>query len=169
MNIFLDYIPYIIIFYIIVYFNFVGELIGCSLQNQLHNNYLLKHIIGVMGMYMFLNITKSHQPPIKSLLISIPMYLLFLMNTRGDYHYIIINFVLLFIIYYIDSIRIYNFEYKIIDDTKNKLYIKIEKILFIIVIIISIIGFINHYYNIINKHKYKWSWNKFLSGKHIKC
>jgi len=169
MNIFLDYIPYIIVFYIIVYFNFVGELIGCSLQNQLHNNYLLKHIIGIIGMYMFLNITKSHQPPFRSLLISIPMYLLFLVNTRGYYHTIIINFILLFVLYYIETLRLYNLEYNDLSDKNNDIYIKIEKILFLIVIIISIIGFINHYINVKKNHKKDWNWKKFLSGKHIKC
>lgn len=169
-NTFLDYIPLLILFYVIVYFNFTAELLGCSLQKLLSSNYLLKHLIGIMGMYLFINITKENQPPLKSLIMTLPMYSLFLINSRGYYSTIIINFILLFILYYIDTHRIYNLNNNELSEENNKKYIITEFIIFCIIIFISIIGFIKHIYNVKSNYKIKnWSWKKFILGKHIHC
>ena len=168
-ELFLDYIPFLVLFYIIVYFNFTAELLGCSLQKILSNNYLLKHLIGIMGMYLFINITKEDQTPIKSLIMTLPMYLLFIINSRGNYISIIINFILLFILYFIDTHRIYQLNNKHLSEEKNNNYIIIEFIIFCIILCISIIGFIDHIYNINSNNNIKWSWKKFILNKNIKC
>tara|TARA_A100001015_G_scaffold318043_1_gene436690 strand:+ start:3502 stop:3960 length:459 start_codon:yes stop_codon:yes gene_type:complete len=144
------------------------KLLGCSIINVLDNNYLLNHLIGIFALYMFNMISNNNQPPIISLLISIPMYLLFLINTRGNYIFIISNIIIIMSLYTIDKTRLYNLENNKLSEKTNRIIKNIEVILIGIFILISIFGFI--YYIIdLNKNNKNWTFIKFYKNKNTRC
>tara|TARA_B100001094_G_C17976641_1_gene693128 strand:+ start:164 stop:673 length:510 start_codon:yes stop_codon:yes gene_type:complete len=163
----INYFPYMALFFM---YSFVDlkKLLGCSIKKTLDNNYLLNHLIGIFALYMFTMISNSNQPPIISLLISIPMYLLFLINTRGNYMFIIPNIIIIMSLYTIDKTRIYNLENNKISENTNKIIKNIEVMLFSIFILISIIGFIYYIINL-NKNNKNWTFINFYKNKNTRC
>ena len=163
----INYFPYMALFFMYAFVD-LKKLLGCSIINILDNNYLLNHLIGIFALYMFTMISNTNQPPIISLLISIPMYLLFLINTRGNYIFIIPNIIIIMSLYTIDKTRLYNLENNKLSKKTNRIIKDIEVILFSIFILISIIGFI--YYIIdLNKNNKNWTFIKFYKNKNTRC
>ena len=164
-----NYVPYIAIFYFIIFFNYINDVLGCSIKKNLSNNYLLKHLITFLGLFIFIAIDNEKHPPLTSLLITIPLYILFLINTRGNYIFIIVNLLLTFILFLIEKSRIYYLnDKKILNDEDNDKLKKIEIIIFVIIIIISFIGYYNYIIDL-RKSNINFTFKKFFTGKIKKC
>ena len=164
-----NYVPYIAIFYFIIFFNYINDVLGCSIKKKLSNNYLLKHLITFLGLFVFIAIDNDRHPPLVSLLMSVPLYLLFLINTRGNYTFIIINLLLTFILFLIEKTRTYYLNHKktLNNDDDNKIK-KIEMIIFSVIVILSFMGYYNYIFNL-KKSNTNFTLKKFFTGKIKKC
>jgi len=163
---FINYYPYMALFFMYAFID-LNSILGVSIKKILQSNILLTYFIGFIGMYMFTMLSNHNQPPLLSLLLTIPAYCLFLINTRLNYIYIIPNIIIIMIIFTIDKTRLYDLENDYITDINSDKLEYIENILFIIFLLITFIGFINYYYFILKKNN-KWSWKKFINNSQYK-
>lgn len=75
----------VFILYLMVSFNFIPEIFGCEMQNLLKSNYVIKHIVGLLTVFFFINVTTGSLQvnPGYKLLFSIIMYLVFAFSNKS--------------------------------------------------------------------------------------
>jgi hypothetical protein len=99
-------IPGIFLFYMIVFCNFLPELVGCKLQVLLKKSMFAKHVLGFFILF-FLVVYVS--PPSKlntfyqNILTSLAVYVLFLMTTRTYWPFMLIILFLVSVMYIMQS------------------------------------------------------------------
>ena len=148
------------ILYLMVSSNYLGNLFGCRIQNELNTNMWLKHILGFLTMYFFVSLvdTSKYSPQLK-LFFALLTYLAFMMSTKMNVKsfYIFITMIgLVYVLYIIKDT---------ITDQKILEYIDyFQLVLMVAAIIVLIIGFI--YYMGEKKIEYKddYAFSKFLIG-----
>ena len=148
------------IFYLLISSNFIGELYNVKLQEILHNNLYIKHILGYITLLtaiIFVNTKKNNL--LQDIRNSLVIYILFIMSTKNNPRYFLLSFLSIFIAYIIDKInQIY------IKDKKTKKSIK-ELVQYLVSfgLIITIYGFIKAY--IKKQKKYGFNLHKFIFTK----
>ena len=156
---------------------YIVEIIGCGAQQLLSNNMLVKHIILFLLIYFTIDYSYSNSEhiisPSDNLQISFFIFILFVMFSRMNLFFTIIVFLLLCIIYILESYINY---YKKID-SKNKKNLNnnlIKKITIIrdyliyISLGILLLGFILYYIKQRKDHKSNWYIYTFIFGNR-KC
>lgn len=147
------------VLYLMISSNYLGNLFGCRIQNELNRNMLLKHILGFLTLYFFVSIVDpaKYSPQFK-LAVSAAIYFAFMMSTKMNVKsfYILISLIgSVYVLY-------------IIKDTFNEKWHKyidyLQFVLMIAAIITLIVGFI--YYMGEKKMEYKdeYAFSKFLVG-----
>jgi len=165
------YISYTFLIFTIITSSGSIVLLSCKMQEFIKNNFYFKNIINFLMIFAIVmteglnNDTFSKNTnPFNAILITILIYITFIIFSKMKLEYSICVFSILFILYFITS-------YKNNLKLNNILSINIENyinnftfVLFILLIIISIIGFIKYYIYKKNKHKDKFNFIKFLFG-----
>ena len=54
---------YLVLFYLIIGFNYVGETLGCSIQRAFQQNLVFKHVVNFVGLFVFATVTGDRQNP----------------------------------------------------------------------------------------------------------
>ena len=161
---------------------YVVQLVPCNLQRVLDNNIYLKHFVCLLTLIFLVNITDPAEKDVRLtriILKSIILYIFFIFIIKTNYNFFIAIMVLLGIIYLIELKK---FEYD--DDIKNlendkksnsseiitlkrnkDLLIKIQNIIFGIIIIFIIIGFLSYLGEKKNQYKNNFDFYTFLIGK----
>lgn len=148
----------LLLFYIIISGNFLGELLSCDLR-RLFNNRIIKHILGIITLFISVTYTNKINNIKRDIIVTFILYLLFITTTKTK---LIFSVPLLISLLIIDIFG----EYK---KVKNKEKTRKAKIYvtgtFFIINVISII-----YYLILKKQKYKdkFSLTTFFIG-HNQC
>lgn len=142
----------IFIFTLIISGNFLAELFPCKIQNYLVNNIYLKHFFGFFTLFFFGIIVFPELANLSGMVSSIVLYLAFLITAKTNY----ICWIIIFMAYafvYTCHIIIKDLQTKI-DSKKTSVkkkqtlenYIsnmrKIEEVLTIIIMIVTLIGFL---------------------------
>tara|TARA_B100000427_G_C15390357_1_gene543027 strand:- start:210 stop:785 length:576 start_codon:yes stop_codon:yes gene_type:complete len=157
----------IFILYLIIAGNYTGELFGCRLQEIFTEIAYVKHIIAFLSLHYFVNLTTpTKTDPVKTLIKSFVMYLLFMVTRNVSIGYTIIFLLSMFVIKFLEDYKSYH--YKSLEDNKEKLE-KIENTQYylnIIIYLVIFIGFIRYTINHINTTK-QWSWESYLLGPDI--
>ena len=140
--------------------NFVAEMMGCKTRKLLSNNMVVKHIITFVILYFALDFTSSDiVNPTDNLILSVKIYILFVMFTRMDLKITIATFILLAITYkmnaYINYYKLTKKEYKHL--------IKIRKYLYNIIVGVLVTGFILYIHKKYTTNK-NFSLYKFFVG-----
>jgi|688.fasta_scaffold631511_1 hypothetical protein len=157
---------FLISFYLLIFCNFLPDILGCRLKTLLHTNIYIKHIIAYIILLFLIILTNeefSNRHILELIPLSIIIYIWFIITTRTNIYIIIIILVLLLIIAYLD-IKIK----KETNELKIKDYKYYQIVLLVITIIISIIGFIDYFIYTYNEKMHKFNFNKFVFGS-IKC
>lgn len=139
----------LLIFYLTISTNFIGELYNKELLVLLKNNYTLKHILGFLTLITGIVVVTNDGDFWEIIKISSIIYILFLMSTKISPKYMFSSLILILIIYLINKIKSKNLSIQ-----KKKELNNLEIFLSICAIIIIIYRFIFTYYIYINKYKY---------------
>ena len=151
-------------FYLLVFCNFIYEILGCQLKRTLKSNIYIKHFIAFILLIFLIILTNedyASKHPIEILLIGIIVYIWFIITTRTNIYVIIMILLLLLIIYYLEV------KIKYDNNNKNKL-IYIQHIILGITLIITLLGFIQYTIRIYNEKKNNFDLKTFIFGK-ISC
>lgn len=156
-------------FYMLMFANYSGQLIGCKLQNKLNNSILAKHAVGILMMLFFVVIVTtnwSQQGIGKMLLLTIALYIWFLVTTRCHTWTVIIVLCTVLAAYMISN-YVENNKDKMSEETK-KSYKKLVNILTFLSVAITIFGF--GLYLVEKRYEYSenFSWYQFIVGD-VKC
>jgi hypothetical protein len=154
------------------------------MQKFLTNNFIGRHIIGIVMVFVFImleggwSLQKKDDKEsennwstgnvIDSLIISIGIYVIFLISSKSQLIPNIIFYVLLFILYAINTQRSFWLSRNKITEDTNTNIIHVEIGLFITILGTLCYGFID--YILYQKQNYKnnFSWSTFILGK-TKC
>ena len=154
------------ILYLLIFGNYLQDLLGCRVQKLLSKNTLFKHFIAFFTIYFFIIFSDMEvldDTPSKTLLYTILLYIWFLFTLKNN---IICYFMILFLIFLIFLIEREK-RHSILKNNKKK-QLKLElaiKIITLFAIIITIIGFILYFFEKKNKFKNKKNYLKFILGK----
>jgi len=136
-------------------FGYLSLMLNCDLQRFLKESDIIRHIMGYLAFYLLFTSLDSNntQSVSKTLLKTFIVYTLFILATKANWPYLLVNIILLLTDQMIKNHIIY-LEKKCVDDNNckiPKIYYKIRQILFWVILIIIFIGFIHYTYNKINE------------------
>jgi hypothetical protein len=144
------------------YGNFVADTVGCNTQKFLSENILAKQFIIIMIIYFSINFTSdSDINPSINIIKALVVWCGFLMFNKMNLGFTIIAFLLLVSVYIIDN---YTQYYKLQKHNTDKLE-KIQKSIYISIIVLTILGFLIYLSNKYIEYKDVWSNVDFIFGK----
>ena len=85
-------------FYLLVFCNFIPEIIACRLQTELKNNMIVKHILGFVLLFFLIvlvNPQNADQKLKQNFIYAVLVYAWFFITIRNPYSFIIITLILL--------------------------------------------------------------------------
>ncbi len=151
--------------YLLIFCNFTKETIGCRLSNVLDNNIYAKHLMTFLLLYFLVILTDSKNTE-NSILLNLGwtvlIYLIFIVTTRVSFPIMIILLILMMVSYILGNIAKKKLEEKK-DDEYKKLKLA-QNIIFILLIIITSIGFLIYFIEKLREYKGAFSIIKFLTG-----
>lgn len=163
----------IFIFYLIISGNFIGNLLSCKTQKLFTENIIVRHILGFATLYFFVVFVDPDSEsfnPTSKIIISLMLYLFFVVSTRCYYPYVFAIICILLLIYIIEQYKTYYNK----DKNKSKLgkngllALKIANNsttpLVVLNVILLVIGFVNYLGRKSIEYKPVWSWSKFWTG-----
>lgn len=156
-------------FYLLVACNYIKEIFGCSLQSVLDANMYAKHAIGFLLLFflvVIINPDYADRDIIRNVLISVGIYVWFLITTRTPF-YILIPVLVLLIASYITSITKKRNETEKNEEAAKRAA-RWQHGLANTALVLSIVGFIIYAVEKKREYKTKFSWVKFFSGN-LEC
>ena len=165
----ITYVKGLFLLFIIVSGNFIGNTLGCQIQELFTYSMKVKELLVFLMIYFTLNIVDNHAlSPFNHMKISVKIWILYMLLTRMNLIFSAIVFSLLAMIYVIQQ----QVDYKKGRDelTKeeaakyNKIMILLEKLS----IALAVIGFVSYLISKKREYKGKFSFYNFILGKR-KC
>lgn len=150
--------------YLVISGNFLASLLGCRIQHLFINNMLLKHLLGFMTLHFFILLGDDEyniKDPNKQILLTLGIYLLFLITTRLQYNAWIIFIILTSTLYILYN---YRKNDNIEQATKDNIQ-KVEQILLALNTIVIILGFLIYLGDKKIEYKEKFDPVLFIFGK----
>lgn len=125
---------YLFILYLIIAGNYLGTLLKPDIHDFFVNNPMIKYIFGFFILYFFISLadTEDKHSKKEKLILSIVIYIIFLMSGKMDKKYWLIFIVLLGVVYLLSIVKF-----------NNNMEI-IEYLLLIVGFLILILGFIKN-------------------------
>jgi len=173
---------FIFLIYVVISSGYISQILSCQMQNFLSNNFLGRHIVGIVMVFVFImmeggwSFQKDDESDnnwssgnvIDSLLMASGIYLVFLISSKSQLIPNIIFYLLLFALYAINTQRSFWLSRKKITEDTNTNMIHVEIGLSITILCTLCYGLVD--YIIYQKHNYKndFSWSTFILGK-TKC
>ena len=152
---------YIVLFYLTISTNFIGELYNPELVDLLHNNYYVKHLLGYTTLLTFIIFSNTSGDLLYDLKLSFITYILFVMSTKNNPHYFLLCLICIFTAFMLNKI---NELYITNKKTKNKIE-SIYNYLLLIGIILIVYGFSKEYKKKKKTYGENFSFNKFIFRK----
>jgi len=147
--------------------NFVAETLGCQTRRLLTENQLIKHCIIFFTIFFSIDFASGFSSipdsPVENIGLTLIIYVFFVLFTRMDLVFTGIVFILLTIIYFINSYITYLKAIKDISPTVNILE-QLEYVLMSLLGPVVIIGFIYYLLRQRKDHAKNWSSIKFIFG-----
>ena len=151
------------LFFLLISSNFIGELFGCRLQKALTENMFVKHGLGMFTLFASVITTLADNYSVqKSILMTIGLYIWFVLISRCQNRYVVVIIFLLLVNYSLDKLVI-NKKNKD-ENNENNLLSKSKDIIYILVLILTIVGFITYFYNKKTEYGKTFTLYKFLIG-----
>ena len=106
------------ILYLIISGNYIGELLGCRLQEAFSEIALMRHTIAFLSLYYFVNLTNPEElDPVKVLIKSVIMYALFIVSLNVSLGYSVIFLLCMIAIKFLDDYK--TFHYKSVTEEED--------------------------------------------------
>lgn len=158
------------ILYLIISGNYIGELLGCRLQETFSEIAYVKHIIAFLSLYYFVNLTTSEDlDPVKVLIKSAAMYSVFIISRNVSFGYTLIYLLCMIVIKFLEDYKTFHYK-SVTEEEDNKNLEKIENIqqlLTGVIYLVIFVGFLR--YTLEHRRNIKkWSWITYFLGPDIK-
>ncbi len=171
---------YIFLIFVVISSGYLKTILSCQMRYYLENIEYCKHILGILMVFAFImseggwsfnqeeNDMYSNDwscgNAVDSLIFGVLLYILLVITAKSRILFNITFFIVLFVLYIINTQRSYcHIRGKITDET-NSFIIKFESYVFIIAIFILVYGFIDYVIYQKNEYKSNFSWIVFFSG-----
>ena len=126
---------------------------------------LVKHFIGLFTFYVSVVLVNGDdESPLKQIGITIILYIIFIMTTRCDSRFFIVLLSLLFVGFILSKVQKFYFNDKKDETTRNKISM-VQKSLYIVAIICTILGCVIYLGRKKLEYKDKFSYYYFIFGK----
>jgi hypothetical protein len=143
----LENIKALFLLYLAISSNFLSNTMNCSINKVLKENMFLKHIFLIALIYFTIDFTsKDLQSPFNSFKQSMYIYILFLLLSKQQFIFFIINFSLIFVIYIMSIQDQYNKQNNVQSDHNLLDYIRHLKQILIITLIIGYVIYFKQQY-----------------------
>lgn len=146
--------------------NFVAETLGCKTQKLLSENMYAKHLVILLILYFAIGFTNTDKPlhPFDTLKMAAGIYVLFVLFTKMDLRFTLIVFTMLSFTY-INSTFFKYYQEVTPDETETiDLLKKIQKMMYVSMTGLILVGFALYYRKQYNEYYKTWSVNKFIFG-----
>lgn len=151
------------LFYLLVSSGYIHNLFGCRTQELFTNNMIIKHVIGIITLYISIVLTLSNDfSPIQGIIVTLILYIWFLLTTRCDRYFFIAVLFCISIAFFIKQYRNYYYKHNIQKKRKLKHF---EFFMYITSIILTFIGCIIYLGEKKLQLKNKFSYKDFIIGK----
>lgn len=150
------------VMYLVVASNYVGELFNCDLQQVLQENYWIKHLLGYMTLFFFVNLTGTsgaQNSVLNTSLISLMVYAVFIITNRAEGSWQVAVLLLLLAIYLLEIMK------DEIDDVKTISQVQVG--IGAVMLATSFFGFVLYVGRKrieLDQEGTPWSWVKFFKG-----
>ena len=142
----------------------VGNTLGCTTQKLMINSMLAKHIVLFMIIYFAMDISnKDKKSPLMILKASVSIYVLFILFTKMNIYSTVVVFVLLAVIYIINT-QISYLEKNNGSEQDIQKYANINAMLYKVVPLIIIVSFGAYFMKQREDYKKNWDTMKFIFG-----
>jgi hypothetical protein len=154
---------------LVVFGNYIGQLLPCNLQTLLTRHIYAKHILIIFLIYYTVHMNdKSYTSPLELLKYTLMIYALFLLFSKQNIYIALIVLILLGLEYINYSIITYNINSSHPTSINIDILDKINRIFNYLIFILLLLGFIFYFIKQRKDHKKDWSIIKFIFGS-IKC
>lgn len=156
------------VFILILFGNYLGELLPCRVQQMMKDNVYLKHLLGYMTLLFFVVLTMPELFAENVLFSSMSLYIYFLFFSKTYYVFwlaIFCIFAIIFIVSMIYKQRIERGEHKKQENKKIYDYMRIA--LVFIIIMLTLIGFLIYLGNKKREFGSKFQFLRFLFGNPV--
>ena len=165
----------LLFFYLIISGNYLGELLSCRIERLFADNMPTKHIIALISLYFFVIISDSRLSKINPIItvgLTLVLYVWFIISAKSESHFFILSLTILVLIAFMQIYHEYLEKRKDkLNNVEQQIYKYINSIqiaCLIIIVIITIIGFLTYLGMKKTEYKHNWSWRLFLLGR-SKC
>ena len=177
----LSFIAFLFLAFAIMSSGFVTQILSCQVQELLHTNIYVKHIIGYLLIYTFImleggwsfdkaeeeaaNTDWSNGNAFDSLVYALGLYLLFLLSAKMQLVPNIAFYAVLFVGYVGNTQRLYWHNRSQITPEQNEKALRALFVLTCTALIILVYGVIDYYVYMSKRHTDRFSWLTFILGK----
>lgn len=170
-------VAFIFIIFSVISSGYIHDILSCQIQLFLTNSIFARHFLGIIMIFVFImleggwSFTEEKEDTswlngntVHSLLYAIILYLIFIASAKSKLLPNIIFFSLLFILYFVNTYRLYMLEKNSLNKEISNQILFGEYILIILSLFTLVYGFCDYLMDkIVIKGKY-FSWRKFLLG-----
>lgn len=143
---------------------------SCTTQRILTENVLMRHAFNLLAVFFLLIIFSKDQTfhPFTLIILTLCIACFFIMMSRCDFRFIVVFFMIVATIFYIQADKNYRRSQKTIHDEDIAKITKLQLYLEVLCVIIVFVGSIVYLGQHVNEYKQDWKWSKFLFGV-VKC
>ena len=177
---YLSFIAFLFLAFAITSSGFVTQILSCQVQELLHTNIYVKHVIGYLLIYVFImleggwafnqeeeeqaTVDWSNGNALDSLVYAFGLYVLFLSSAKMQLVPNLVFYGLLFIVYVGNTQRLYWHNRGHITDRQNLWTLRCLHLTMSLAAIVLVYGVCN-YYVYVNRRVKTFSWFTFILGK----
>ena len=174
---------FIFVIFSVISSGYITEVLSCQIRNFLETSMYFRHFIGILMIFVFIMLEGgwsfnseedskaennwSSGDVIGSITMAVMIYCLFIISSKSKLIPNIIFFILLFILYIINTQREYWHARKTINDDTNEKVLTGEYVISGFAGLTAIYGFIDYVFYQKSEYKSKFSWKKFILGAHV--
>jgi prepilin signal peptidase PulO-like enzyme (type II secretory pathway) len=171
---------FVVLIFVIISSGFITDILSCQTQKWLKTSIFARHIVGIIMVFVFImfeggwdfdNERETAQSnnwlsgnTLHTLVYSVFLYLIFFISSKSQLFPNVLFFMIILLIYIINTYREYIFVRKEIDDVNNNRILHVEYILIIIAFIVLVCGFVDYVFYKMDERGKSFSWVKFFVG-----
>lgn len=158
----------IFVLILIIFGNYLGELVPCRVQKQMSKNMYLKHFLGYLTLLFFGTLTYFKESRVNAIYSSFVIYAVFIFISKTYYKFFMLIVVFAGLVYFLDILKSELLESEVKTEMVKTIleYIpQIQMMLIIFSAVFGLLGFTMYLGN--KKHEYgnKFNYVYFLLGK----
>jgi len=182
-DVYFSRIGFIFICFVVVSSGYISEILSCQTRYMFETNPYFRHFVGIMVFFVFImleggwsfNTEEDGKAPnnwssgnvIDTAILSFGLYFIFLISSKSRFMYNITFFLLVLMVYLINTQRSYYLARESISEETNSNILIFENIASAVAGIVLIYGFGDYFVYQLNSHKKDFSFLKFILGSHV--